>query len=118
MEKLVSNDDVKAKAYNLVKAIKASDDYKEYKVLRKKLQSNKTIMDKMAEIKALQKKYVKSGYLDEKIEFKLNKLTNELESNTLYKNYLEKETLINSILLDITEGLNLTMERILNKEND
>ena len=115
MEKLVSNDDIKRKAEELVKALKEDKKYKEYIRLRDELKNNKDVMDKMNKIKTLQKDYVKSAYLNKEIELKLDELNKELENNFLYKDYITKEKEINDILMNITEGLNITFNNILNK---
>lgn len=115
MEKLVSNDDIKRKAEELVKALKEDKRYKEYIRLRDELKNNKDVMDKMNKIKTLQKEYVKSAYLDKEIELKLDELNKELENNFLYKDYITKEKEINNILINITDGLNITFNNILNK---
>ena len=115
MEKFVSNEEIKRKAEELVKALKEDKRYKEYIRLREELKHNKDIMSKMQEIKTLQKKYIKSAYLDKSIELKLNELDKELGKNALYRDYLIKEEEINNILMNITEGLNITCNNILNK---
>lgn len=115
MEKLVSNDDIKRKAEELVKALKEDKRYKEYIRLRDELKNNKDVMDKMNIIKSLQKEYVKGAYLNKEIELKLKELNKELENNSLYKDYITKEKEINNILINITEGLNITFNNILNK---
>ena len=91
MEKLVSNDDIKRKAEELVKALKEDKRYKEYIRLRDELKNNKDVMDKMKIIKSLQKEYVKGAYLNKEIELKLKELNKELENNSLYKDYITKE---------------------------
>ena len=115
MEKLVSNDDIKRKAEELVKALKEDKRYKEYIRLRDELKDNKDVMDKMKIIKSLQKEYVKGAYLNKEIELKLDELNKELENNFLYKDYITKEKEINNILINITDGLNITFNNILNK---
>ena len=118
MEKLVSNEEIEKKAKELVQAIKNDDKYKEYMNLRQKLTENKDIMAKIQEIKRLQKEYVKGAYLDKKIETKLNNLNKELEQYPIYKEYLAKEKEINNILINISEGLNIIFNNILNKHLD
>ena len=118
MEKLVSNEEIEKKALELVKAIKDDNKYKEYINLRKKLKDNKDIMSKMQEVKRLQKEYVKGAYLDKEIETKLNSLLKELEQDSLYQEYLAKEKEINNILNDISEGLNIIFNKLLNESNN
>lgn len=118
MEKLVSNEEIENKAKELVQAIKDDDKYKEYINLRQKLKDNKDIMSKMQEVKRLQKEYVKGAYLDKEIETKLNCLLKELEQNSLYQEYLAKEKEINNILNDISEGLNIIFNKLLNESNN
>ena len=116
MEKLVSNEEIEEKALELVKAIKEEKDYKEYIELRTKIKSNKEIMEKIDKVKTLQKSYVKSAYLNSKIKQQLDNELNKLESIPLYKEYLIKEKKINSILINIREGLNIIFEDILNNK--
>ncbi len=118
MEKLISNEEIEEKALKLVKSIKENKDYKEYLELREKLKSNKEIMDLIDEVKSLQKAYVKSAYLDNSIKQKLDNKLNHLESISLYQEYLIKEKKINSILINIKEGLNIIFEDILNNNFD
>ncbi len=117
MEKLVSNEEIKEKARELVKALKEDKRYQDYISLRNELKNNKDIMDKMNKIKSLQKDYVKSAYLNKEIELKLKELNKELEKNSLYKDYITKEKEINNILINITEGLNIAFINILNKSD-
>ena len=117
MEKLVSNEEIEDKALELVEAIKKDKKYKEYIDLRKKISANKDIMSKMEEVKRLQKEYVKSAYLDKETEDKLNSLNQELNSISLYKDYLSKEKEVNNILININEGLNIMFDSILNQNS-
>ena len=116
MEKLVSNEEIEARALELVKIIKDSNDYKEYLELKEKIKFNKEIMEKINKVKALQKSYVKSAYLDNKIKQELDKELVNLESIPLYKEYLIKEKKINNIMINIKEGLNVIFEDILNNK--
>ena len=115
MEKLVSNEEIEARALELVKVIKDSDDYKEYLELKEKIKSNKEIIELVDKIKNLQKTYVKSAYLDSNVKQELDNKLEILNSIPLYKEYLSKEKKINSIMSNIKEGLNVIFEDILNK---
>ena len=116
MEKLVSNEEIEEKALELVKTIKEDNDYKEYIELRKKIKSNKEIIEAIDRVKSLQKSYVNSAYLDDNIKQELDNELNLLESIPLYKEYLIKEKKINNILINIREGLNIIFEDILNNK--
>lgn len=116
MEKLVSNKEIEEKALELVKTIKKDNDYKEYIELRKKIKSNKEIIEAIDRVKSLQKSYVKSAYLDNNIKQELDNELSLLESIPLYKEYLIKEKKINNILINIREGLNIIFEDILNNK--
>ena len=116
MEKLVSNEEIESKALELVKLIKDSNDYTEYLKLKKKIKSNEEIMEKIDKVKALQKSYVKSAYLDNKIKQEIDTELDRLESIPLYKEYLIKEKKINNIMINIKEGLNVIFEDILNNK--
>ena len=115
MEKLVSNEEILGKALELVKEIKNDKEYREYITLRDKVKSNKEIMERIDNIKTLQKQYIKSAYLDDEIKAKLDKELSELEDIPLYKEYLLKEKKINNILISIKEGINSSFDNILNK---
>ena len=115
MEKLVSNEEILGKALELVKEIKNDKEYREYITLRDKVKSNKEIMERIDNIKTLQKQYIKSAYLDDEIKVKLDKELSELEDIPLYKEYLLKEKKINNILTTIKEGINVSFENILNR---
>ena len=116
MEKLVSNEEILGKALELVKEIKNDKEYREYITLRDKVKSNKEIMERIDNIKTLQKQYIKSAYLDDEIKAKLDKELSELEDIPLYKEYLLKEKKINNILISIKEGINSSFDNILNEE--
>ena len=116
MEKLVSNKEIEEKALELVKTIKKDNDYKEYIELRKKIKSNKEIIEAIDRVKSLQKSYVKSAYLDNNIKQELDNELSLLESIPLYKEYLIKEKKINNIMINIKEGLNVIFEDILNNK--
>ncbi len=115
MEKLVSNEEILGKALELVKEIKNDKEYREYITLRDKVKSNKEIMERIDNIKTLQKQYIKSAYLDDEIKVKLDKELRELEGISLYKEYVLKEKKINNILISIKEGINSSFDNILNK---
>ena len=115
MEKLVSNEEILGKALELVKEIKNDKEYREYITLRDKVKSNKEIMERIDNIKTLQKQYIKSAYLDDEIKVKLDKELRELEAISLYKEYVLKEKKINNILISIKEGINSSFDNILNK---
>ena len=116
MEKLVSNEEIEDKALELVKVIKDSNDYKEYLKLKEKIKDDEEIMDLIDKVKVLQKSYVKSAYLDNKIKQELDNELARLESIPLYKEYLIKEKKINNIMMNIKEGLNVIFEDILNNK--
>ena len=116
MEKLASNEEIEKKALELVKAIKEDKDYQEYLYLRKKVKESNDIMEKINNVKTLQKQYVKSAYLDKNIKQELDKKLNSLDSIPLYKEYIIKEQKINSIFISMKEGLNIMFENILNNK--
>ena len=116
MEKLVSNEEIEEKALELVDAIKDSNDYKEYLKLKEKIKSNDEIMEEIDKVKALQKSYVKSAYLDNKIKQELDKELDKLESISLYREYQNKVKKINNIMITIKEGLNIIFDDILNNK--
>ncbi len=116
MEKLVSSKEIEDKARQLVETIKKNKDYKEYLKLKEEIKNSEEITTKIKEVKILQKQYVKSAYLDKKIEKELNDKLNTLNSISLYKEYINKEQKIRYLLNTIKDGLNIVFEDILNQE--
>ena len=116
MVRLVSNDEIEDKALELIKLIKDSNDYKEYLKVKEKIKTKECIIEKINKVKVLQRYYVKSAYLDNKIKQELDRELTNLESIPLYKEYLSKEKKINNILINIKEGLNIIFEDILNNK--
>lgn len=114
MVKFVSNREIIDKTKELVEKIKDMPLYKEYNLLKSKMYNNKEINDKINEIKLLQKKYVKSGFLDIEIENKINKLESELQDVSLYRKFISKENELKRILSIIEEGLNVTLSNLVN----
>ncbi len=94
------------KIEELVKVIKQDKLYQDYKTLRKKVFENKTIMKEIQKIKALQKKYVKSAFLDSTIEKEIEVRKKRLEEVPLYLSYQQKEEELNSLFSLLKEGLN------------
>lgn len=116
MEKLVSNDEIVNKTLELVKLIKEDDVYLDYVASCNRLESDKELLKDIRKIKSLQKKYVKSAYLDKDIENELTYLKNKLNDNLLYKDYLEKGRHLNSVLKMMEDGINISLENILNSK--
>ena len=112
---MLSNEEIIKKAHDLVNIIKNSNTYKDYITVRNLVAKDSLLLNEINKVKALQKDYVKSAYLNKEIELKLKELNKELENNSLYKDYITKEKEINDILMNITEGLNITFNNILNK---
>ena len=114
MEKLKTNDDILKEALKLVQALKQTKEYQEYLLSYQKILNNQFINNKIQNLKDLQKKYVKSAYLDQEIKEKMDKILKELENNQIYANYLKKQKQFNCIIDQITLGLNTIFEKILN----
>ena len=111
-----SNEEIIKKAEDLVNIIKNSNTYKDYIKTRALVAKDSLLLNEINKVKALQKDYVKSAYLDKTIEEELNKMLERLQANTLYKDYTAKEKALNNILLMIKEGLNTTIDELINTD--
>ena len=76
---------------------------------------NKSILKKIEEVKQLQKEFVKSAFLDKKIEEQIKEKEQELEKIPLYVIYLKKEEELNEILTLIKDGLSDHFQSLLMK---
>ena len=113
---MLSNEEIIKKAYDLVNIIKNSDTYKDYIKIRALVAKDSLLLNEINKVKALQKDYVKSAYLDKTIEEELNEILERLQENTLYQDYIAKEKELNNILLMIKEGLNTTIDELINTD--
>ena len=71
---MLSNEEIIKKAYDLVNIIKNSDTYKDYIKIRALVAKDSLLLNEINKVKALQKDYVKSAYLDKTIEEELNNM--------------------------------------------
>ena len=113
---MLSNEEIIKKAHDLVNIIKNSDTYKDYIAARNLVAKDSLLLNEINKVKALQKDYVKSAYLDKTIEEELNKMLERLQTNTLYQDYTAKEKALNNILIMIKEGLNTTIDELINTD--
>ncbi len=113
---MLSNEEIIKKAHDLVNIIKNSNTYKDYITVRNLVAKDSLLLNEINKVKALQKDYVKSAYLDKTIEEELNKMLERLQENTLYQDYIAKEKELNNILLMIKEGLNTTIDELINTD--
>ncbi|HIS39084.1 MAG TPA: YlbF family regulator [Candidatus Onthousia faecavium] len=113
---MLSNEEIIKKAYDLVNIIKNSDTYKDYIKIRALVAKDSLLLNEINKVKALQKDYVKSAYLDKTIEEELNEILERLQENTLYQDYIAKERALNNILIMIKEGLNTTIDELINTD--
>lgn len=113
---MLSNEEIIKKAHDLVNIIKNSNTYKDYITVRNLVAKDSLLLNEINKVKALQKDYVKSAYLDKTIEEELNEILERLQENTLYQDYIAKEKELNNILLMIKEGLNTTIDELINTD--
>ncbi len=113
---MLNNEEIIKKAHDLVNIIKSSDTYKDYINARNLVAKDSLLLNEINKVKALQKDYVKSAYLDKTIEEELNKMLERLQTNTLYQDYTAKEKALNNILIMIKEGLNTTIDELINTD--
>lgn len=115
MEKKLSNvlDDID----ELTNCIKNSDKYKRYLVVKKSVEENKEIMDKINEVKVNQKEIVKLKHNKKdykKEEKRIEEILNELEEYPLYTeyNYLVED--LNYELSYIKKTIEKEIDKLLN----
>lgn len=113
---MLSNEEIIKKAHDLVNIIKNSNTYKDYITVRNLVAKDSLLLNEINKVKALQKDYVKSAYLDKTIEEELNEILERLQENTLYQDYIAKERALNNILIMIKEGLNTTIDELINTD--
>ena len=113
---MLSNEKKIKKAHDLVNIIKNSNTYKDYITVRNLVAKDSLLLNEINKVKALQKDYVKSAYLDKTIEEELNEILERLQENTLYQDYIAKERALNNILIMIKEGLNTTIDELINTD--
>lgn len=97
----------------LIASVKESSDYKKCLSIKKRMSENSELMELIANIKVLQKKYIRSNYAKE-IKEELDKETNKLEAIPIYLEYEKYLKLVNEKIDYIKDWLNNYFNNILN----
>ena len=97
----------------LIASVKESSDYKKCLSIKKRMSENSELMELIANIKVLQKKYIRSNYAKE-IKEELDKETNKLEAIPIYIEYEKYLELVNEKIDYIKDWLNNYFNNILN----
>ena len=97
----------------LIASVKESSDYKKCLSIKKRMRENSELMELIANIKVLQKKYIRSNYAKE-IKEELDKETNKLEAIPIYLEYEKYLKLVNEKIDYIKDWLNNYFNNILN----
>lgn len=97
----------------LIASVKESSDYKKCLSIKKRMSENSELMELIANIKVLQKKYIRSNYAKE-IKEELDKETNKLETIPIYLEYEKYLKLVNEKIDYIKDWLNNYFNNILN----
>lgn len=103
------------KVDELVSLVKETNEYKRYSELKTKLQSNKTIMLLISEIKKLQQEIIKKEYKGinvEKEENDLESLKKELNSYPIYQEYMYLQEDLNNTFQNIRSIIEKSIKKI------
>ena len=98
----------------LVSYIKNTSSYKNCISIKEKMDSNEEICQIVKNIKILQKKYVKSNYLDKGIKIQLDELENKLNEIPIYVEYMNNLEEVNKMIEYVKDELNDYFSNLLN----
>lgn len=107
------NDKILSKVDEIVLYIENSSTYKEYLLLKEKINNNKEILDLIGQIKLKQKELVKKEYTQEdisNIENDLINLENKLNEYPLYIDYKNKQDELNNMFTIIKDKINKCLD--------
>lgn len=104
------NNKIIDKIDEIISEIENSDEYQKYIILKDKISNNKELMLLINRVRILQKDYL--HHLSSKEE--LDKLTNELNDNPLYREYKNTLDEINNMYTIIENSLNNYFQNKLN----
>ena len=97
----------------VVKCIIDSPEYQECLRIKKQMDDNTDIKERINKIKILQKKYLRSN--DPDIEIELNKLENELNDIPIYYEYNKKLEIVNQKINYVTDEINDYFYKLMNE---
>ncbi len=97
----------------VVDCIINSSEYQDCLRIKKLMDENTEIKERISRIKVLQKKYLRSN--DPDVEKELNTLENELNEIPIYYEYNQKLELVNQKINFVTEEINDYFYRLLNE---
>ena len=109
-------DNVVEEVYKLKEEIKKTKEYTDYIKYLNLLEKENDIKKLIGEIKKVQKEIVNlsSKNLDkEKEEIKLDILFNELNSNKIYKEYINASKKLNKLITEIQNKFSIELDKIL-----
>lgn len=102
-------DNILEQVDNIVNYISNTSDYKNYLILKEKLEKDETILNLIKEIKQLQKKAVNDEYNGKdikNIDIEIKEKSDILNSKYLYQEYIELHSRIDEQLQEIKFILN------------
>ncbi|MBE6157889.1 MAG: YlbF family regulator [Firmicutes bacterium] len=100
----------------LVSYIKNTSSYKNVISIKEKMDSNEEISQLVKKIKILQKKYVKSNYLDSDIKKELDTLESRLNEIPIYVEYMNNLEEVNNMIELVKDELNNYFNDLLNEK--
>ena len=91
---------------DLVSYIKNTSSYKNCISIKEKMDKNEEICRLVNDIKILQKKYVKSNYLDKELKNELDELEQRLNEIPIYVEYINNLEEVNKMIDFVKDELN------------
>ena len=91
---------------DLVSYIKNTSSYKNCISIKEKMDKNEEICRLVNDIKILQKKYVKSNYLDKELKNELDELEQRLNEIPIYVEYMNNLEEVNKMIDFVKDELN------------
>ena len=111
------NKEILEKLEDITNYIKESDTYKEYQILKDKINNNDKITNLIEEIKIKQKELVHKEYNHEdisKLEEELTTLEKKLNEIPLYCDFLTKQIELNNTFANIKNKIEECLDQYLN----
>ncbi len=108
-----TNEDILAATKILVETFQKNTVYQHHLQIRNKLVKHSSITQQIAHIKELEKKYVKSAFLDEAIHAQIEQQLTILREFPLYQAYEQSLSEINGMIEQIKSELNTTFTNLL-----
>lgn len=102
---------------DIISYIKNSDSYKKCIEIQEKMESNVEIKNLVANVKSLQKQYVKSDFQNEKIKKDLDCLEKKLNHIPIYVEYIHHLNIVNDMIGLVRDSLNEYFYKLFNENN-